>query len=190
MTRPRVEIGIDCLDPFALAPFWEAALGYMRAEGDGHPYLNLAPADGDGPVVFLQRVPEGKGPKNRVHLDLYTRAPELLVERLVGLGGVLIGDPVGRATAGRSSSSPIPRATSCASAGRSTTTPVELVDVVDDGRRGRGHRPSHRHARASDFATGLRSSSSAPRTAASSSTAAATRRTCGRDGGTSPSAAW
>jgi len=95
VTRPRVEIGIDCLDPFALAPFWEAALGYNRAEGDGHPYLNLLPPDGDGPVVFLQRVPEGKGPKNRVHIDLYTRAPELLVERLVGLGGVLVGDPVG-----------------------------------------------------------------------------------------------
>jgi hypothetical protein len=90
-----VEIGIDCLDPFALAPFWEAALGYVRAEGDGHPYLNLAPVDGDGPVVFLQRVSEEKGPKNRVHLDLYTRAPELLVERLLGLGATLIGDPTG-----------------------------------------------------------------------------------------------
>ena len=54
MTRPRVEIGIDCVDPFALAPFWEAALGYNRAEGDGHPYLNLTPSDGDGPVVGPQ----------------------------------------------------------------------------------------------------------------------------------------
>jgi len=95
VNRPRVEIGIDCLDPFALAPFWEAALGYVRADGDGNPYLNLAPPDGDGPIVFLQRVAEHKGPKNRVHIDLYTRAPELLVERLVGLGATPLGDPVG-----------------------------------------------------------------------------------------------
>jgi hypothetical protein len=40
-TRPRVEIGIDCQDPVALAPFWEAALGYVRTAGDGHPYINL-----------------------------------------------------------------------------------------------------------------------------------------------------
>jgi len=95
VTRPRVEIGIDCHDPFALAPFWEAALGYGRAEGDGQPYLNLVDPDGEGPTVFLQRVGERKGPKNRVHIDLYTRAPELLLERLLGLGATLLGDPVG-----------------------------------------------------------------------------------------------
>ena len=93
--RPRIEVGIDCVDPPTLALFWEAALGYVRTAGDGHPYLNLASPDDDGPVVFLQRVPEPRVAKNRLHLDLYTRAPELLVERLVGLGAVLIGEPVG-----------------------------------------------------------------------------------------------
>jgi predicted enzyme related to lactoylglutathione lyase len=93
--RPRVEIGIDCRDPVELAPFWEAALGYVRTAGDGHPYLNLESPDDDGPVVFLQRVPESKAAKNRLHLDLYTRAPELLVERLVGLGASVLGEPVG-----------------------------------------------------------------------------------------------
>jgi glyoxalase superfamily protein len=93
--RPRLELGIDCRDPMALATFWEAALGYIRAEGDGHPYLNLVPPDGDGPVVFLQRVVEPKVAKNRLHIDLYTRAPELLVERLIGLGAALIGSPIG-----------------------------------------------------------------------------------------------
>jgi hypothetical protein len=95
--RPRVEVGIDCLDPFSLAPFWIAALGYTRGEGVGDPYLDLLPPDGDGPVIFLQRVPEPKVGKNRLHLDLYTRAPELLVERLHGLGASLVGEPVGPA---------------------------------------------------------------------------------------------
>ena len=93
--RPRVEIGIDCRDPAELAPFWEAALGYVRTAGDGHPYFNLESPDDDGPVVFLQRVPEPKATKNRLHLDLYTHAPELLVERLVGLGASVLGEPVG-----------------------------------------------------------------------------------------------
>jgi hypothetical protein len=93
--RPRVEIGIDCNDPTALAPFWEAALGYVRTAGDGHPYINLESPDEDGPVVFLQRVSEPKVAKNRLHIDLYTHAPELLVERLVGLGAVTQGEPVG-----------------------------------------------------------------------------------------------
>ena len=95
MNRPRLEVGIDCRDPLALAGFWEAALGYARAEGDGHPYLNLVPPDGEGPVVFLQRVPEPKAAKNRLHIDLYTRAPELLIERLIGLGATPLGPPVG-----------------------------------------------------------------------------------------------
>ena len=47
------------------------------------------------PPGRVQRVSEEKGPKNRVHLDLYTRAPELLVERLVGLGATMVGDPTG-----------------------------------------------------------------------------------------------
>lgn len=56
--RPRVEIGIDCLDPVRLAPFWETALGYKRGHNHGDPYLDLLPPDGsDAPVVFLQRVP-------------------------------------------------------------------------------------------------------------------------------------
>jgi Glyoxalase-like domain len=94
-TRPRVEIGIDCNDPIALAPFWEAALGYTRGTGDGHPIVNLEPPDDEGPRVFLQRVPEEKVVKNRLHIDLYTRSPDLLVERLTGLGASALGDPVG-----------------------------------------------------------------------------------------------
>jgi hypothetical protein len=94
-TRPRVEIGIDCVDPVGLAPFWEAALGYVRTAGDGHPYINLESPDADGPAVFLQRVPEPKAAENRLHIDLYTRSPDLLVERLVGLGARTIGEPVG-----------------------------------------------------------------------------------------------
>lgn len=93
-SRPRLEIGIDCPDPDALAPFWEFALGYRRDEGDGDSFIDLAPADGDGPVVFLQRVPEPKATKNRLHLDLYVAEPEPFMEQLEELGATRLGEPV------------------------------------------------------------------------------------------------
>jgi predicted enzyme related to lactoylglutathione lyase len=94
MNRPRLEIGIDCVDPDALAPFWEFALGYQREEGDGDPYIDLAPADGDGPVVFLQRVTEVKTTKNRLHFDLYVDDPEAFMEQLEDLGATRVGEAV------------------------------------------------------------------------------------------------
>jgi hypothetical protein len=80
---------IDCADPARLAGFWAEALGYQvqdPPEGfDSWPaYLtslgvpesewNSASAvvdpDGAGPRIYLQRVPEPKAAKNRLHLDL------------------------------------------------------------------------------------------------------------------------
>lgn len=91
---PRLEIGIDCADPVALAPFWLAALGYDNAEGDGAPYVALLPPDREHPVVFLQRVDDAKIGKNRMHLDLYDREPAALAERLRALGAVEVDQPV------------------------------------------------------------------------------------------------
>ncbi len=94
LPRPRLEVGIDCLDPIALAPFWLRALGYPRASGLGDPYLDLVPPPGGVPV-FLQRVEEAKAVKNRVHLDLFTADPEQLVAELLGAGATLVGAPFG-----------------------------------------------------------------------------------------------
>ena len=58
-------------------------------------YQSLLPADGKGAEVLLQRVPEAKHGKNRVHLDL--RVPDLETElaRLLALGARhTTGDPV------------------------------------------------------------------------------------------------
>ena len=46
MDRPRLEIGIDSQDPFRLAPFWVAALGYEGTRGDAAPYLDLIAPEG------------------------------------------------------------------------------------------------------------------------------------------------
>ncbi len=91
---PRLEICIDCAEPRRLATFWAEALGYRIGGGEGDPYLNLLPPDGGQPIVFLQRVPEPKRGKNRVHLDLYVDEPLPLVERLERLGARRVGEPV------------------------------------------------------------------------------------------------
>ncbi len=87
-------MGIDCLNPAALAPFWLRALGYSETSGNGDPYLDLVPPPGGLPV-FLQRVREAKAVKNRVHLDLFTTDPEGLVAELLGAGATLVGAPFG-----------------------------------------------------------------------------------------------
>jgi predicted enzyme related to lactoylglutathione lyase len=83
-----VEIGfvLDSRDPEALAPFWATALGYVVA-GSVENYVSLVPAGRPGPKLLLQRVPEAKADKNRMHLDIETDDIEALATRLVALGG-------------------------------------------------------------------------------------------------------
>src|SRR5262245_14858226 len=61
-------------------------LGYARNGPPGGPYQGLVPASGQGIEVLLQRVPEAKGGKNRVHLDLRTADLDAEVIRGVALG--------------------------------------------------------------------------------------------------------
>jgi predicted enzyme related to lactoylglutathione lyase len=84
----EVVIVVDCEDLDRAADFWTEVLGYSR---DGEPserYLSLLPASEHGPDVLLQKVPERKSGKNRLHLDLRTRDLGREVERAVGLGAV------------------------------------------------------------------------------------------------------
>lgn len=87
----RISIVIDCADPDALAPFWAEATGFTRL-WDHEPYVVLAPPDGAGPVLVLQRVPEAKTTKNRVHIDLHPDGDiEAEAARLEALGATRLG---------------------------------------------------------------------------------------------------
>jgi predicted enzyme related to lactoylglutathione lyase len=95
LVAPRIEIGIDCMDPVTLAPFWAAALGYEVGDLDSDgTYLDLVPPRAGMTIVYLQRVPEAKVTKNRAHLDLYYTDPKGAVERLVRLGATKVGEPL------------------------------------------------------------------------------------------------
>ena len=109
------QVTFDAHDPAALAAFWAEALGFqvqapppgfdswdaaLEAWGVPPERRNDASAvvdpDGKGPRIFIQRVPEGKTAKNRVHLDVRAApglegdermtALEAECERLVALG--------------------------------------------------------------------------------------------------------
>ena len=82
---PALGFVLDCRDPQALAPFWASALGYV-AVGSVDNYTLLAPDGRDGPNLLLQRVPEEKSDKNRMHLDLHVDDIEAEAARLVALG--------------------------------------------------------------------------------------------------------
>jgi predicted enzyme related to lactoylglutathione lyase len=88
----RIEIGIDSVMPETLAPFWAEALGYAVGDMDrAGTYLDLVPPEPVLPVVYLQRVPEPKTVKNRLHLDLLTTDAEDTIGRLVALGATRVG---------------------------------------------------------------------------------------------------
>ncbi|MGE5134549.1 MAG: VOC family protein [Gemmatimonadota bacterium] len=86
----ELAIVIDCSDLERSARFWSGVLGYAAGTATGGPYRGLLPADGTGIEVLLQRVPEPKAGKNRVHLDLRTADLADEVARILGLGAALL----------------------------------------------------------------------------------------------------
>jgi len=84
---PDVRLGLvlDARDPDALAPFWAAALRYAVVGNAGN-YVMLSPDGRPGPNLLLQRVPEDKAGKNRMHMDVHTPDVESEVTRLEALG--------------------------------------------------------------------------------------------------------
>ena len=83
-------IVIDCADLDRSAAFWSAVLGYTASPAATGPYRSLEPESGAGIDVLLQRVPDVKGQKNRLHLDLRTPDLDGEVRRVLGLGATLL----------------------------------------------------------------------------------------------------
>jgi predicted enzyme related to lactoylglutathione lyase len=78
-------IVIDCADPEALASFWIAVTGFRRAYGDEE-WVQLEDPAGRGPRIGLQRVPEPKTGKNRLHIDFSSVDEEAAAARIEALG--------------------------------------------------------------------------------------------------------
>src|SRR5690348_66907 len=78
-------VTMDCVDIQRMTEFWCAALGY-EVDKDFGQFVFLHHPDGNRPRFGLQRVPDAKTSKNRVHLDLHAGDREGEVRRLVHLG--------------------------------------------------------------------------------------------------------
>lgn len=106
---PAVQIALDANDPLAIAAFWAEVLGYDTTPSldtvtnpETVAHIGLVDPDRTRPSIFIQRVPEPKTVKNRVHLDLDVGGGpdvpvsdrraciEAEVQRLVGLGASVL----------------------------------------------------------------------------------------------------
>jgi Glyoxalase-like domain len=94
----RMELTLDCTDPDTLATFWAAALGYHRPAAEFEGYVALEPPAPGLPPLTLQRVPEPKTAKNRLHLDLLVAHVDAEVARLQALGAHRLADHSGYGT--------------------------------------------------------------------------------------------
>lgn len=107
------QVTFDAASPRALGSFWCRVLGYVEQpppEGfdtweaaldalgidrsDPDRAYAIVDPDGTGPRIFLQKVPEGKAAKNRVHLDVHVGADVMhaRADELVGLGARIVGE--------------------------------------------------------------------------------------------------
>ena len=92
MDATRVTVGsvvIDCNDFTAMVAFWRDALGYVVGHLVDDDFAILKDPAGTEVNVSVQKVPEPRVGKNRLHFDLYTTEPRADVERLVGLGATI-----------------------------------------------------------------------------------------------------
>jgi hypothetical protein len=83
------DLCVDANDPVRLGRFWAQVLGlrwHLQEDGDGE-------LRGPTPrhTIWVNRVPEAKTAKNRVHLDIYTRR----LDDLTGLGSAVVTPETG-----------------------------------------------------------------------------------------------
>lgn len=94
MTKMTIGVTIDCENVASAAVFWRETLRYdepnpLTADTQFHA---LVSPDGGLHHITLQKVPEAKSTKNRVHLDLFVDDLDHEVERLRRLGGSVVAE--------------------------------------------------------------------------------------------------
>jgi len=83
---------LDSNDPELIADFWQAAIGFKKRIGDGQPYITLSDSEVGRPLnhLTIQRVPEAKMAKHRLHFDLFVTDDEVAIAELVALGATVL----------------------------------------------------------------------------------------------------
>ena len=86
----------DARDPFAVAQFWRALMGWEVAEPESYrPGSDECSLEApNGTIVLFYRVPDAKQVKNRAHMDLRAQAStrDAEIERALALGAAMVDD--------------------------------------------------------------------------------------------------
>ena len=82
---PLDQIGIDVEDLDRSARFWSAVLG-LKVAGRSDRYLQFERKE-SGLQIYLQKVPEKKTSKTRVHMDISVTDLDVALARVEALGG-------------------------------------------------------------------------------------------------------
>jgi predicted enzyme related to lactoylglutathione lyase len=91
--KATMELVLDCDDPKRLAEFWRETLDYREHFASAE-LVVLVPKEGSASPLLLQRVPESKTVKNRMHLDIIDDDVDAEVRRLEGLGARCVDQEV------------------------------------------------------------------------------------------------
>ncbi len=80
-------VGFDSANPRRQAEFWAAVLDWQIGDASDTE-ASISGPPGSGPQLYFSTVPEGKGVKNRLHLDISPRGcdQQQELERLLALG--------------------------------------------------------------------------------------------------------
>ena len=91
MAKSSFEVVLDSTEPQRLEAFWREALDY-RSLVSVKDIVVLVPDNEVRPPLILQRVPESKNGKNRMHIDMISDDVEAEVVRLEELGARRLHD--------------------------------------------------------------------------------------------------
>jgi predicted enzyme related to lactoylglutathione lyase len=86
-----VDIGIDVNDLEVMTSFYEALVGFKTVRS-AHNYSYLVNPSNAAPHLFLQKVPEARTEKNRLHLDIVVPSLPEAVRRAETLGAVQVAE--------------------------------------------------------------------------------------------------
>lgn len=92
MELRAIGVTLDSNDPAAIADFWQRAMGFKVRVGDGNPYITLSDSEVGRPLnhLTIQRVPEGKAVKHRLHFDLFVKDDVAAIAEMEALGAKVL----------------------------------------------------------------------------------------------------
>src|SRR6187397_1486175 len=84
--KARLDLVLDCANPASLKEFWREALSYREFYADDTVAVLVPNDDTNASPLVLQKVPEPRSGKNRMHLDIVADDIQPEIARLEKLG--------------------------------------------------------------------------------------------------------